>query len=64
MVTIADIARATRHSTATVDRVLNNRPGVREDTLQAILKAAALNPLRMPTFDNFARHYPGYWTGL
>lgn len=41
MVTIADIARATRHSTATVDRVLNNRPGVREDTRQAILKAAA-----------------------
>lgn len=41
MVTISDIAKATRHSTATVDRVLNNRPGVREDTRQQILKAAA-----------------------
>lgn len=41
MATIADIAKATRHSTATVDRVLNNRPGVREETRQAILKAAA-----------------------
>lgn len=41
MVTIQDIAKATRHSTATVDRVLNNRPGVREATRQAILKAAA-----------------------
>ncbi len=41
MATISDIAKATRHSTATVDRVLNNRPGVREATRQAILKAAA-----------------------
>lgn len=41
MVTISDIAKATRHSTATVDRVLNNRPGVRETTRQTILKAAA-----------------------
>ncbi|WP_443747163.1 LacI family DNA-binding transcriptional regulator [Asticcacaulis solisilvae] len=41
MVTISDIAKATRHSTATVDRVLNNRPGVREDTRAVILKAAA-----------------------
>ena len=40
MATILDIAKATRHSTATVDRVLNNRPGVREATRQAILKAA------------------------
>lgn len=41
MATILDIAMATRHSTATVDRVLNNRPGVREATRQAILKSAA-----------------------
>jgi len=41
MVTISDIANATRHSTATVDRVLNNRPGVREETRQHILKVAA-----------------------
>lgn len=41
MATIQDIAKATRHSTATVDRVLNNRPGVREATRQTILKAAA-----------------------
>ena len=41
MATILDIAKATRHSTATVDRVLNNRPGVRETTRAAILKAAA-----------------------
>jgi len=41
MVTISDIARVTRLSTATVDRVLNNRPGVREETRQHILKVAA-----------------------
>lgn len=41
MATIVDIAKATRHSTATVDRVLNNRPGVREETRQLILKVAA-----------------------
>ncbi len=41
MATISDIAKLTRHSTATVDRVLNNRPGVREATRQVILKAAA-----------------------
>lgn len=27
-------------------------------------KAAALSALRMITFDNFAKHYPSYWTGL
>jgi cellobiose phosphorylase len=27
-------------------------------------KAAALSLLRMMTFDNFSKHYPGYWTGL
>lgn len=41
MVTIRDIAKACRRSTATVDRVLNNRPGVSESTRRAILKAAA-----------------------
>lgn len=41
MITIRDIAKATGRSTATVDRVLNNRPGVREPTRRAILKAAA-----------------------
>ncbi len=52
MATIRDIAKATRHSTATVDRVLNNRPGVRDATRQAILKAAAdLNYGRAPALD-------------
>ena len=41
MATILDIAKAARFSTATVDRVLNNRPGVRESTRAAILKVAA-----------------------
>lgn len=41
MATILDIARAARLSTATVDRVLNNRAGVREDTRRVVLKAAA-----------------------
>lgn len=27
-------------------------------------KAGATSVLRMMTFDNFARHYPAYWTGL
>ncbi len=27
-------------------------------------KPAALSLLRTMTFDNFAKHYPGYWTGL
>jgi LacI family transcriptional regulator len=36
-----DIARAARVSTATVDRVINRRPGVRAATAQRVLKAAA-----------------------
>jgi len=38
---VADIAAAAGVSTATVDRVLNQRPGVRPATLQQVLKAAA-----------------------
>ncbi|MBP2231761.1 LacI family transcriptional regulator [Azospirillum agricola] len=38
---IADIARLSGVSTATVDRVLNQRPGVRAATVQRVLKAAA-----------------------
>ncbi len=38
---IADIARMSGVSTATVDRVLNHRPGVRASTVQRVLKAAA-----------------------
>lgn len=38
---IADVARAAGVSTATVDRVLNHRPGVRPATVQTVLKAAA-----------------------
>lgn len=38
---IADIARLAGVSTATVDRVLNHRPGVRGATVQRVLKAAA-----------------------
>ena len=38
---IPDIARAAGVSTATVDRVLNQRPGVRGATAQKVLKAAA-----------------------
>lgn len=37
---IADIARMAAVSTATVDRVLNRRPGVRPATIQRVLKAA------------------------
>jgi len=37
----ADIARAAGVSTATVDRVLNRRPGVRAATAQRVVKAAA-----------------------
>lgn len=37
----ADIARAAGVSTATVDRVLNRRPGVRAATVQRVVKAAA-----------------------
>ncbi|VTY34760.1 HTH-type transcriptional regulator MalR [Xylophilus ampelinus] len=39
--TVADIARIAQVSTATVDRVLNRRPGVRDATVQRVLKAAA-----------------------
>lgn len=38
---VADIAATAGVSTATVDRVLNHRPGVRTATLQRVLKAAA-----------------------
>lgn len=37
---IVDIAREAGVSTATVDRVLNRRPGVRESTIQRVLKIA------------------------
>lgn len=37
---IVDIAREAGVSTATVDRVLNRRPGVRETTVQRVLKIA------------------------
>lgn len=39
--TVNDIARLAKVSTATVDRVLNHRPGVRDATMQKVLKAAA-----------------------
>ena len=38
---VTDVARAAGVSTATVDRVLNRRPGVRDATVQRVLKAAA-----------------------
>ncbi len=38
---MTDIARLAGVSTATVDRVLNHRPGVREATVQRVLKVAA-----------------------
>ncbi|MBF6618065.1 LacI family DNA-binding transcriptional regulator [Pollutimonas thiosulfatoxidans] len=40
-VVIADVAQQAGVSTATVDRVLNHRPGVRPATVQLVLKAAA-----------------------
>lgn len=42
MRTIKDVAEAARASTATVDRVLNNRPGVRDATRRRVLEAAAV----------------------
>jgi len=39
--TVGDIARAARVSTATVDRVLNRRAGVRDITVQKVLDVAA-----------------------
>lgn len=38
---IADVARLSGVSTATVDRVLNGRPGVRAPTVQRVMRAAA-----------------------
>jgi LacI family transcriptional regulator len=38
---VVDIAREAKVSTATVDRVLNRRPGVRDATVHRVLKAAA-----------------------
>ena len=38
---VVDIARLAKVSTATVDRVLNRRPGVRDATVQRVLKAAS-----------------------
>ncbi|HEU4645817.1 MAG TPA: LacI family DNA-binding transcriptional regulator [Burkholderiales bacterium] len=40
-VTIADIARQAGVGTATVDRVLNERPGVNADTVQKVMQAVA-----------------------
>jgi LacI family transcriptional regulator len=40
-VTIVDIARLADVSTATVDRVLNGRQGVKETTVKRVMKAAA-----------------------
>ena len=41
LLTIKDVARAAKVSTATVDRVLNDRPGVRDATRRRVLEAAA-----------------------
>src|SRR6188768_3834446 len=41
MARIADVAALSGASTATVDRVLNQRPGVRAATVQRVLKAAS-----------------------
>ena len=40
MARVEDVARLAGVSTATVDRVLNQRPGVRPATVQRVLKAA------------------------
>ena len=39
--TIADIARIAGVGTATVDRVLNRRPGVNPETLQRVMQVVA-----------------------
>ena len=39
--TIADIARQAGVGTATVDRVLNRRPGVNAETVQRVLQVVA-----------------------
>ena len=49
----SDVARAAGVSTATVDRVLNRRPGVRDATVQRVLKAAATLEY-LPEADLFA----------
>ncbi len=41
LATVVDVARLAGVSTATVDRVLNQRPGVRPVTVERVLKAAA-----------------------
>ena len=54
---IVDVARRAGVSTATVDRVLNRRPGVRPITLQRVLTAASeLN--YMPAEDLLAAMRP------
>ena len=44
---IADVARLSGVSTATVDRVLNGRPGVRAPTVQRVMRAAAVDLRRL-----------------
>lgn len=56
--TIADIARQAGVGTATVDRVLNRRPGVNAETMQRVMRAVAelgspLLPGRPRRADNF-----------
>ncbi|WP_353171207.1 LacI family DNA-binding transcriptional regulator [Paracandidimonas soli] len=46
---ITDIARLAGVSTATVDRVLNRRPGVRQATIQRVLKVATRLEYLSPT---------------
>jgi len=57
---IADIARLAGVSTATVDRVLNRRPGVRAATAQRVLKAAA-EMAYLPEADLHAAMTPKPW---
>jgi len=54
---VPDVARAAGVSTATVDRVLNRRPGVRHATVQSVLKAAATLGY-LPEEDFHARSAP------
>ena len=56
---IPDIAQLCGVSTATVDRVLNSRPGVRAATAQKVLQAAAsLGYLVQPYHDDLVRPRP------